>query len=729
MAIDTPAGREGADTVEGTVLDLLYESGDRAYGVARLRDAATGRTIVAVGPLQGLRGGERVRLRGAWSRHPRFGERFSASAIDVSPPSSEEGLRKYLASGVVPGIGKELADRIVRRFGDKTLEIIDSDPERLREIEGIGRKRLATLVERLRAERSGRDAAIFLRSLGLNAGQAARARELYGEHLVETVRSDPYRLAAEIDGIGFRTADRLALSLGFAPDAPERLEASVVHVLAEAAEKDGHVYLPIEEAIAKVKALVGADARAIEDAIERKRLQGAVAVEGVAPDRRVLAEFLRAAEAEVAARLLLLARTARPAFPRIRAEEAIRWAEAEGPPYSPGQRAALRAALGRKLCVVTGGPGVGKTTVLRGLLRILVAKGVRVALGAPTGRAAKRLSEATGAQAQTLHRLFGFNPRTGLFAHGPGDPLAADVVIVDEASMIDVLLARDSLRGLHPETTLVLVGDVDQLPSVGPGQVLKDLIESGVAAVATLSEVFRQAGSSRIVESAHRIRRGILPDLSPRGGGGSISDFHFVEKEDPSEARRAILELACERIPRRFGLDGTRDVQVLSPMRRGECGAEALNRALEERLAPGAEEVGPAAARFRLGAKVMQTRNDYDLELWNGDVGIVVAGDSGSLTVDFDGRRLRVPAASAENLVLAYAITVHKSQGSEYPAVIVPVLEEHWILLQRNLVYTAVTRGKKLVVVVGSRAAFAVAVRNASVRSRRTSLVDRLRGT
>lgn len=708
------------------MLEIVHESEDRTFGVARVKEESTGRTITAVGPLFGLRGGEKVRLDGDWTRHPQFGERFRASRVEVAIPTQPDGIRKYLASGLVPGIGKELAARIVRRFGAETLSIIDSEPERLREVEGIGKKRLASLLARIRAERASRDALVFLQSHGLTTAQAQRVREKYGNGLVEAVRAEPYRLADEVFGIGFKTADKLALSIGVPPDSAERAAAAVLHVLAEAAEKAGHVYLPHDELVALVRRLVPAEQEAIARAIEEKRREGALAVEGTGEERRVFPEFLRRAEIETAERLAALARASRgKTFPAIDAGEAIALAEKGKAPFSPGQREALRAALARKLCVVTGGPGVGKTTVLRGLLDILVGKGVRVALAAPTGRAAKRLAEATGsAGAMTIHRLLGFNPHKGRFVHGPGHEIAADVVIVDEASMIDILLARDLLRGLPLEASLVLVGDADQLPSVGPGRFLRDVIESGIAVVARLTQVFRQASRSRIVESAHRILAGSLPELAPPPAGTdpAETDFHFVEKSDPAEARRAVVEIAAARIPLRYGLDARRDVQVLSPMRRGECGTDALNRALEERLLPGAP--GPL---FRKGAKVMQTRNDYDREVWNGDIGTVVAASAEEVVVDFDGRSVRFTRKAAGDLVPAWAITIHKSQGSEYPAVVLPIVDEHRILLQRNLVYTAVTRARRLVVIVGSARALATAVRNASVLERRTSLAERLR--
>jgi len=581
---------------------------------------------------------------------------------------------------------------------------------------------------------------VFLRGHGVSTAYAVRIYRRYGTDAIGVVRRNPYRLAIDIWGIGFKIADGIARSLGIDVRAPERLEAGVLHVLGELAE-DGHTFAPAETVVARAAELLGAevDAVMLEDAIARLLASGLLVREALTGGLPCLSlAAMWRSEAEAAASFAQLCATPMPAW-SIDVEAALAWFEQRaGITLAAQQRRAVAAAMQDKCIVVTGGPGVGKTTIVRAIVTLLAAKRKVVGLAAPTGRAAKRLAESTGATALTLHRLLEFDPRRGVFERGPDNRLELDALVVDEVSMVDTDLFRALVAALPPAAQLILVGDVDQLPSVGPGAVLGDVIASRAATVVELTEIFRQAAESRIVVNAHRVNRGEAPDLeSPPGGEPGRSDFYFVERDDPAAARDTLLDLVCERIPARFALDARRDVQVLTPMHRGEVGTVALNQVLQARLNPAAPERGEISRGeriIRVGDKVMQVRNDYDRDVYNGDVGLVRAmrpGDTDGervLEVELaDGRAVDYTAGDIDQLAHAYAISVHKSQGSEYPAVVIPLLTQHYLMLQRNLLYTAITRGKRLVVLVGSRRAIAMAVRNQAAHSRWTWLGQRIR--
>jgi exodeoxyribonuclease V alpha subunit len=696
-------------TLEGTLRSFVVDE-----AIARL-DAQGMGTVKIVGALAGLAPGELVRVEGDWEDHRKYGPQFRVERVIPLVPATAEGARRYLGSGRVPGIGAEMARRIVAALGAQALEIIDQHPERLTEVPGIGRKRAAAIREALAEKRALREVMVFLQGHGVTPALAARIYKRYGDQSIQLVRQNPYRLAREVGGIGFVSADRIAHELGWRKEAPERVEAGVLHALWAAAE-EGHVFTGAAELSASAAERLGVAASQAAQALERLREGGAVVVEG----ESVFSPQLHQAEAELAARLRLLDGSARrpAARPRPAAEDLAR--------LSPGQRRAVETACQGGLVVVTGGPGTGKTTVTNVIVAAYERAGLRVLLCAPTGRAAKRLGEATGRPARTVHRLLEWDGRAG-FLRGPGAELAADLVIVDEASMLDVELGRALALAVPEGATLVLVGDVDQLPSVGPGQVLRDIIASESVPVVRLTEIFRQARESRIVLGAHAINAGQLPEAAV--DPSAASDFYIVRASDPARVRELVVRLCRDRIPARFGLDPIRDVQVLAPMRRGEAGTAELGRALQEALNPGGPTLRVGERTFRVGDKVIQTRNDYDRDVYNGDVGIVraVEDEGRTLRVEIDERQVRYQDDELGELELAYALTVHRAQGSEYPAVVMPVVTQHYVMLQRNLLYTAVTRARKLCVLVGSERALALAVRNAETRMRRTRLAERLR--
>lgn len=718
-----------AETIEGTLDKIVFQNPSSQWTVARVVRDGGGPPITVVGPLLGVQPGTPLSLRGAWVVDKKFGEQFKVEAYQPRSPATVLGIEKYLGSGLVPGIGPELAKRIVARFGLETLEVIGGAPARLTEVEGIGASRARSISAAWVSQRDIQDVMVFLRGHGVAAGHAVRIYKRYGKDAVGLIRANPYRLAIDVWGIGFKTADGIARQLGLAMTSPERLEAGLVHLLGELAE-DGHCHAPEDELTARTAALLEVDPGLLGGPLERLAASGLVVREALGGRRTAALHALWEAEVSAAAALGALADA--PAPPAGIDVDAVLAAfeTAAGLALAPTQRRAVLAATRDKLVVVTGGPGVGKTTIVRAIVALAREAGRSIALGAPTGRAAKRLAEATGLPAVTLHRLLEFQPQTGRFQRDAAQPLDADLVVVDEASMIDVGLCRALAVALRPRTRLVVVGDIDQLPSVGPGAVLGDVIRSGRATVVALDEIFRQAAASRIVISAHKINRGELPELdAPPGDDARRSDFYFVERDEPAAAQATLLELVAERIPARFGLDPLRDIQVLAPMHRGELGTMVLNQLLQERLNPsGPTELVRGARTFRTGDRVMQVKNDHDREVYNGDLGVIRAIEDPGLTVELsDGRVVAYEASELDELGHAFAISVHKSQGSEYPCVVVPLLTQHYLMLQRNLLYTAVTRGKRLVVLVGSRRAIGMAVKNAERGQRWTYLAERMR--
>ncbi len=718
--------------LQGLVERITFTSEEDGYSVIKVRSPGYRDLVTVVGNFVSLCLGETLVMEGTWSTHARFGRQFRVDRYETTEPSTVQGIKKYLGSGLIRGIGPKMAERIVKRFAEKTLDIIENQTERLREIDGIGKYRIGQIQKAWAEQIEIRTLMIFLRSNGASAALASRIFKRYGQQSVDMVMENPYRLAMDISGVGFLTADKLAINLGFAADSPLRAEAGILFVLHESTE-EGHVCMPRGLLMELCRNRLQIEMHVLEEALSGLKAEMHIKEERLAPaaselfgdERAIYLRPIHASEVGAAARLDAIQRY-RGLQPAINSQDALNWVRGRlNFSLAPLQEEAVKLALREKVIVITGGPGTGKTTLIRAILAIYERIGARVKLAAPTGRAAKRLSESTGHPAATIHRLLEFSPQFGGFQRNERKPLPADLVIVDEISMMDIVIANHLLKAVPSQTVLVLVGDADQLPSVGPGKVLGDIIESARFPVIRLTEIFRQARQSRIITNAHLIRQGAFPDLQD---SGQNQDFYFINREDPQEALNTIVQLCTERIPRRFGLDPMEDVQVLSPMHRGEVGSENLNLALQNALNPRGITLESAGRTFRINDKVMQIRNNYDKDVFNGDIGRIrrIDHEDGEIQVEFDGRSVKYDFSELEELVHAYAISIHKSQGSEYPAVVFPLLTQHFMMLQRNLLYTAVTRARKLVVIVGSKKALAVAVKNNRIQSRFTLLKERL---
>ncbi|MEI6084465.1 MAG: ATP-dependent RecD-like DNA helicase [Verrucomicrobiota bacterium] len=706
------------ETIAGSIEKILFSNEENHYTVAQLLPEGRGRVepIIIVGNLAALNIGETVRAQGHWTNHKQFGRQFAVEKFDSVLPQSVVGIKKYLGSGLVKGIGPKFADRIVEKFGDKTLEVIDQFSGKLRDVDGIGPERARKIKEAWTAQKSIRDIMIYLQGHGIGSSHAAKIFKQYGENAIAVVRENPYQLAKDITGIGFRTADGIASKTGVAADSIHRLKAGVTHSL-ERAMDEGHTCLPREELLQFARELLEVELKPVESALTLLTIAGEVVIE----DELVYLAGLCRAERGVANKLTEL-RCAKLELPAMDLEKALAWVQQQtGIGLAVAQQQAIKTALTSKVSVITGGPGVGKTTIVNSIVRILKAKKCEVLLAAPTGRAAKRMSETTGALAQTIHRLLKYEPHEGGFSYNERRPLKGDMLIIDETSMLDIRLAYHLLKAIPLSASVVFVGDVDQLPSVGPGNFLRDLIESDVVAVVRLTEIFRQAQHSSIITNAHKVNRGELPVLD----APEASDFFFIQEENPEKVVATIKSLCRDRIPQKYGLE----VQVLTPMHKGVCGSENLNRELQAALNP----TGPAMQRYgrtyRVGDRVMQIRNNYDKDVFNGDLGRIKRLDlvEQEVIVTVDDREIVYDFTDMDELLPAYAITVHKSQGNEYPAVIVPLLTQHFVLLQRNLLYTAITRGKKLVILVGSKKALALAIRNNRTAARYSRLAELLR--
>ncbi len=712
----------GEERLAGELREISYKTDDNRFAVAEVLDDE-GRRHTIVGPIGHLAPGAYVVLDGRWSEHPRYGRRFKVLAWLVEDPKTRRGLELYLAGGAVKGLGPALARRIVDHFGLETLRVLERSPERLREVEGIGKKRLAEILAHWEKDRVGREVTVMLRGHGLGAAVTRRVLEAWGTDAVRIVTRDPYRLAAEIRGVAFRTADAIALDNGLARDDPRRAEAAVRSVLGDASS-EGHTYLPEGELVGRCDRL-GVPRPAVAGALDRLALKATIVRgqplrRGDPTTRPVFSGPTHRMEERVAVALIARCQEGRAAEVAVRAAEGRVDLE-----LGQEQRDAVALALGSQLCVITGGPGTGKTTIVRVLVAAAALRGETWALAAPTGRAAQRLGEACGQDARTLHRLLEYNPQKGGFQRTASRPLDKDLaaVLVDEVSMVDLPLLSALTEALPPGCKLVLVGDADQLPSVGPGQVLADLVASGVAPVARLRQVYRQAQGSGIVRNAHRMLRGETPISAEHEDGRR--DFFVVPREGADAVRRTLVEVITARLPAR-GFDPMAEVQVLTPMHKGPLGSRALNLLLQERLNPAGEALVFGGRTFRVGDRVLQIRNDYDLEIFNGDVGRVVRLEGGGLVVAFGRRQLALIGEQLERVELAYAISIHKSQGSEYPAVVVVLDRAHHIMLRRSLVYTAVTRARDFCCVVGSPRAMRTAVGRAGGERRWTGLARRL---
>jgi exodeoxyribonuclease V alpha subunit len=727
------------ETLEGSVERVTYYAGETGFSVIRIRPARRRQIpmgaitpdglVTVVGLLPEVNPGESLRLTGRWMSHAKHGLQFRAEQCEQMLPATVEGVRRYLGSGMIRGVGPVTAERIVRKFGIKTLEIIDTEPERLREVLGIGAKRVRQITTAWEEQKAIKDVMIFLQAHKVSTRLAVKIYKEYGDDAIDIVQSDPYRLARDIWGIGFKTADKIAQDMGWQVDAPSRIEAGVLYVLHQETD-EGHVYVPQTELRAKAAEVLTVNDEQVQYAVDRladgidivrEDLSGAI------EDPAIYLRSLYHSEIGVTNRLRRMIETEGTRLRAFRTPSSRPFVIVSDMPLTEQQEQAVRTALTHKVSILTGGPGTGKTTALRALIQTLVHHHCTFALASPTGRAAKRLSEATGHDAATIHRLLEYSPAEG-FKRDDQRPLEVDMVIVDEASMLDLVLANSLLRAIDPHSHLLLVGDADQLPSVGAGDVLRDIIDSGLAPVTRLNVIFRQARDSLIITNAHRINAGQLP-LTPR----TATDFFLFVESDADRAAELLVDVVKNRIPAKFGLDPLSDIQVLAPMYRGSTGVANLNERLQEALNPSAanrpeRQIGGRI--FRVRDRLMQVRNNYDKEVFNGDIGLLVYLDGVEQTavIDFEGQRVTYQWNELDEVVHAFAVSVHKSQGSEYPAVVMPVTTQHYLMLQRNLLYTAVTRARRLVVLVGTKKAIAIAVRNNKVAERYTALDWRLKG-
>ena len=712
-----------SEVLAGSVERVTYHNVENGFCVLRVKARGHRDQVSVIGHAATISAGEWITASGEWTNDRAHGQQFRARFVRTSAPTSTDGIERYLASGMIRGIGPVYAKKMVKAFGEKVFDIIESSPERLNEIAGIGKVRARRITDAWAEQKIVREIMVFLHSHGVGTARSVRIFKTYGADAVQVMSENPYRLARDIRGIGFKTADAIAMKLGIEKTAMVRIRAGISYALSEAMS-DGHCGLPVNELVPLAVGLLEVSSELVQTALELELADATVVSDSVGETPCIFLAGLHRAEITIAKRIHCLVNGTLP-WAYIEPDKALPWIEQKtGLSLAESQAVAVRLALISKVLVITGGPGVGKTTIVNSILRILTVKDIKLQLCAPTGRAAKRMSEATGLEARTIHRLLEVDPKSGVFKRDADNPIDCDMLVVDEASMVDVLLMQSLMKAIPDHAALLIVGDIDQLPSVGPGQVLADIIASGAVPVVRLTEVFRQAAESRIISSAHRINQGQMPDLSKPEGE---SDFYFVEADEPEAAVRRIIDLVKLHIPRRFKLDPVRDVQVLCPMNRGGVGARSLNIELQAALNPAGErKVERFGWTFAPHDKVMQIQNDYDKEVYNGDIGFVedVDPDSGELVVTFDGRNVVYGFGELDMLVPAYAATIHKSQGSEYPAVIIPVMTQHYTMLQRNLLYTGVTRGKRLVVLVGQKKAVAIAVKNVSGRRRWSKLKE-----
>lgn len=719
---DTPVER-----ISGSLERITFHSEETGFCVLRVKVSGKRELVTVTGCAASITPGEFLECTGSWHNDRTHGMQFKAQHLKVVPPTTLEGIEKYLGSGMVRGIGHHFAKVLVQAFREEVFDVIEKTPERLLELPGIGRKRMELVADAWVEQKAIREIMVFLQSNGLGTARAVRIYKSYGNEAIFKVTENPYRLALDIHGIGFKTADALAAKLGIAPDSMIRAQAGVRHVLQEMSGS-GHCAAPRQELAEQTATLLEIPFPVVEAAIEAEIAEENLIADEIGGRPCLFLAPLYRAEVGVASSLSRLA-TGSPPWSGIVAEQAIPWVEGHnGITLSASQRDAIRLALESKVVVVTGGPGVGKTTLVNSILGIIRSRHLRVTLCAPTGRAAKRLTESTGIEAKTIHRLLEFDPQSFGFKRGRENPIQTDLLVMDEASMVDVVLMNKLLPAIPDSAGVIIVGDVDQLPSVGPGCVLSDIIESGAIPTVRLTEIFRQAAGSRIIVNAHRINKGELP---LKDEGKELADFYFIPAATAEDIHDKLLQVITERIPKRFGFHPVRDIQVLTPMNRGGLGARSLNAELQGVLNGKAEpKVTRFGASFAPGDKVIQTVNNYEKEVFNGDIGriVEVSSEEGTLTVDYDDRLVEYQFGELDEVSLAYATSIHKSQGSEYTAVVIPLAMQHYTMLERNLVYTAVTRGKKLVVVIGEAKALGMAVKNHKSHRRLTNLAGRIRG-
>ncbi len=718
--------------IQGRIERITYTNEENGFTIAKVKIGGMRELVTVVGNLMAPIAGEVLDMKGEWTNHHKYGQQFRVLEFKTKAPATLYGIRKYLGSGLIKGIGPVMAGKIVRKFDKDTLDIIENDIEKLTEINGIGKKRIKMIKAAWDEQKEIRDIMLFLQSHGVGSGYAVKIFKQYKERSIALVKENPYRLASEITGIGFVTADSIAGKLGFAKNSELRVQSGILYVLNQLS-LEGHLYYPYQLLIKKCMEILDVDREVTVKAIGSIAIDRKIVIEDLNRgienyfdnNKAVYLEKFYNCETGIVfhlKRLLTLPRS----FDRVDSDKEIEWVHSRlSIKLAENQLKAVKCALESKVMIITGGPGTGKTTIINAVLKIFSKLWLKVKLSAPTGRAAKRMSETTGHEAKTIHRLLEFSFQKGGFQRNEKNPLNCDLLIIDEASMIDSILMYRLLSAVPFGAVLILAGDVNQLPSVGPGNVLNDIIASGIAPAVKLSEIFRQAKSSRIIVNAHRINDGILPFFK---SSFPEDDFYFIQQEDPEKVLEIILKLVKERIPRRFGFDPVDDIQVLTPMHKGVVGAANLNMKLQNLLNPCKNEVMRGGRLYRKNDKVMQIRNNYDKDVFNGDIGRIVDINrvDQEVVICFDGRDITYDFTDLDEIVLAYAVSVHKSQGSEYPAVIIPVLTQHYMLLQRNLIYTAVTRGRKLVILIGTKKALAIAVKNNKVSYRYTRLMERL---
>lgn len=730
-----PQNRIPLQYLEGTLERLTFYNEENGYTVARVIPRGKATEVTVVGTLTGVNVGEMLHLEGIWTNHPQYGRQFEVQSFSVHYPATVEGLRKYLGSGLVRGVGPVTAGRIVDHFGLKILDVIESSPHLLREVPGIGARRAETIASAWDEQKQIKEIMMFLQGHGVSSSLAVRIYKQYGQDSTNVVRTNPYQLARDVFGIGFRTADKIAHQMGISLSAPERLQAGLLFSLSTLSN-EGHCFATRDQLLAESILLLEVSRQSLEEQLDNLVRQDALMTEdgedGSTATQAIYLPPFYHSERGTATRMRGIQMNPGDRlrdFHDVDWDRAFSWLDGQIPiRLTSQQKDAVRMALTCKVSILTGGPGTGKSTITGSIIRLLRARGKSVLLAAPTGRAAKRLSEATGLEARTIHRLLEFKPGPGgPFARDKNNPLDADLLIIDETSMVDILLMNHLVGAIDQSSHLLLVGDVDQLPSVGPGNVLRDLIASGVIPVTRLETIFRQAEDSFIIVNAHHINQGEMPVIS-RGS----RDFFLFSEADPVKAADRVIDLVTKRIPEKFNFQPETDIQVLSPMHRGAVGVSDLNQRLQESLnppAPQKAEFRHGHRIFREGDRVMQIRNDYDRLVFNGDMGRITGLDleESIALIDFDGREVQAEFSQLDELIHAYAVSIHKSQGSEFPVVIIPILTQHYMMLQRNLLYTGVTRARKMVVLVGSKQAIAIAVRNNRIAARNTRLAKRLK--
>ena len=717
--------------IKGQIERITYHNEENSYTIAKMKIGGRQDLVTAVGNLLSVSAGEVLKLKGEWHNHPKFGEQFKIISYESVVPATVKGIEKYLGSGLIKGIGPVMANRLVTKFGMETLNVIETETRRLCEVEGIGDKRIGMIKKAWDDQKEIRDVMVFLQGHGVSPAYAAKIYKKYAKASVAVVQQNPYKLATDIFGIGFITADKIAGNLGISKESLIRAEAGILYVLHQLSD-EGHVYYPYEPLVEECKKILGVERDTIVKAFGKISFEKKIVIEDLNKEdikennKAVYLAKFHVCEVGVAARLQELMRFPKKlkAFDR---EKALEWVQGELKiQLAKNQKQAVKEAIEKKVMVVTGGPGTGKTTIINSIIKICGRLGQRVLLSAPTGRAAKRMAEATGHESKTIHRLLEFSPKEGDFKRDENNPLDADLIVIDETSMVDIVLMYQFLKAVPKDATLILVGDVDQLPSVGAGSVLKDIIDSGCIPTVMLNEIFRQAKESLIIVNAHRVNNGQMPIIE--GSGDSLQDFYFFIIEEPEKVAEKIIELCKEKIPQKFGYRSIDDIQVLTPMHRGLVGASNLNTELQKHLNSSTDELVRGGLVLKVGDKVMQIRNNYDKEVFNGDIGRInkIDREEQEIIVNYDGRMVSYEYSELDEIVLAYAVSVHKSQGSEYPVVVMPVLTQHYMLLQRNLLYTGITRGKKLVVLVGTNKAVAIAIKNNKPQKRYTLLKERL---